>query len=673
MIYIKRLDFQNYRKAGTYSLSFDDSRNGYHMYGIIAANGTGKTTILNAITWCLYEKEYQLKDESTALPIINSKKLNEMNLDESVEVSVKLTIQDEDKEIVFERKIKVIRSQKDNGVPCAILDTRSDFVVTVSDLLSSDSTKSYSNEEGQYYVAEYFENSIHDFFFFDGEKLEEFFTLKKATSIQASVEAIAQISLLDTVMKNSGEIATGLVRKVAKSRPNLKKLEKESDEVYKAWQDNINSKRALEIKKEDAVTQKRNIDVLLRENSSSASLQREKKLLEAETERIRNKQKELYKRKVKFAIKSVTLVKLYPRIIKALKLIDEKGASGDYSVLLSKKQLQNILSDAISHSTNCPLCGSGFGGKQIAYLQDIISRQTVDDDTSYSLRSLKEDLETAKREILAFRKSYTEIEEKEIQLQDILDETEQQYITASEKLSRLGTARNEKGEVIDFSKLESDSRKLEADISTHDQAIGALNAIITNYENKYIRKKNEYEEAVKKENEDADSQKVIDTLHFINNNMSCVKNSITQEVRENLEKITWEIFSKVVKRKGVFGSISIDEAYRLSLYDEYGQEMTGSSCATEYMILAYAYTLAIHEASGHNCPLVIDSPLGRVSGEIRENTADMLLETSRNKQIIMLFTEDEYSEKVRKLFDGKSMMQTIKLSADNKTWEGAEI
>lgn len=673
MIYIKRLDFQNYRKAGTYSLSFDDPQNGYHMHGIIAENGTGKTTILNAITWCLYEKEYQLKDEDRALPIINSKKLNAMSLNEAAEVSVKLTVQDDDKEIVFERKHKVIRSQKDNGAPLAILDTRSDFVVTMSDLSSSDSTKSYPNEAGQYYVAEYFENSIHDFFFFDGEKLEEFFTLKKANSIQASVEAIAQISLLDTVIKNSGEIASTLTRKVSKSRPNLKKLEKECDDAYKAWQENKTSKRTLEIAKEEMVIRKRNIDALLRENSSSASLQREKKLLGEELERIKNEQTELYKKKVKLAVRSMTLIKMYPRIIKALRLIDEKGASGDYSVLLSKKQLQNILSDILNHSVNCPLCGSSFGGNQIAHLQDIISRQTVDDDTAYSLRSLKEDLEAARTEILAFRQHYTEIEEKEIQLQDIYDETERQYVETSEKLIRLGLVRDENGEVIDFSKLESDSRKLESDISSHDQAIGALNTVITNYENEYNQKKNKYEEAVKRENDDADSQKVIDTLHFIINNMARVKNSITKEVRENLEKITWKIFTQVVKRNGVFGSISMDEAYRLSLYDEYGQEMTGSSSETEYMILAYSYTLAIHEASGHNCPLVIDSPLGRVSGEIRENTADMLLETSRHKQIIMLFTGDEYSEKVRKLFEGKAVMRTIRLSADNKTWEGSEI
>lgn len=108
MIKLKRIDFTNYRIAGTYSLSFDDSDNDYHMYGIVAENGTGKTTILNAITWCLYEKEYQLKDADRALPIINSKKLKEMELDSYAYVGVRLTILDEDKEIVFDRKLKCL-------------------------------------------------------------------------------------------------------------------------------------------------------------------------------------------------------------------------------------------------------------------------------------------------------------------------------------------------------------------------------------------------------------------------------------------------------------------------------------------------------------------------------------------------------------------------------------
>lgn len=100
--------------------------------------------------------------------------------------------------------------------------------------------------------------------------------------------------------------------------------------------------------------------------------------------------------------------------------------------------------------------------------------------------------------------------------------------------------------------------------------------------------------------------------------------------------------------------------------------MTGSLSATEQMALAYAFTLAIHQASGKNCPLVIDSPLGRVSDDNRENMAKALLEISKSKQIIMLFTPDEYSASVRSLYEGIADVREIKLNADEKYVEGIE-
>lgn len=191
MIRIKQIDFQNYRIAGTGSLCFGDTDNGYHMHGIIASNGTGKTTILNAITWCLYGEEYQLKDSNTALPIINSKKLHDMKKDESADVVVRLTITDDDKEIVYERRRSIIKIEGDDGVPLPLPAPTFEFVVTESDLSTAESTQSFRNEEAEYRVAEYFENKIHDFFFFDGERLGEFFTTNKENSIQKSVECCA--------------------------------------------------------------------------------------------------------------------------------------------------------------------------------------------------------------------------------------------------------------------------------------------------------------------------------------------------------------------------------------------------------------------------------------------------------------------------------------------------
>ncbi len=673
MIKLKRIDFTNYRIAGTYSLSFDDSDNDYHMYGIVAENGTGKTTILNAITWCLYEKEYQLKDADRALPIINSKKLKEMELDSYAYVGVRLTILDEDKEIVFDRKLKCLRIQNDDGVPAATFDPQSEFTVTVSDLSSSDGTITIPQEERAFYVADYFENSIHDFFFFDGERLEEFFTDKKASSIQASVEAIAQISLLDTTIQNAQKMASSLRREVAKSKPNLKKLEDERDKARKAWQSDLSRIKELESERDEHSAEKKKIDDLLKENAASASLQEQKALLEEKMREIKANQDALYKKRVQFAVRSATLIKFYPRVVSALKLIEEKGESGDYSVYLTRKQLEAILKEAMDHDANCPVCGSGLKMDQLLHIQHIISRQTVNDDMAMTLTRLREDLTAAKNEILSFRTVNHEYDLQEIALQDQFSKAEKEYNKVSEKLAKLGTVKDENGNIIDFSDLELKSRKLDSDIAGINQSIGSTKTLAGIHENTYNTKNAEYEDGVKRENDDAESQAIIDALNLIYEQLTCVKVSLTQEVREKLEEITRKIFMRVIKKKRTFGKISINNDYRLDLYDEYGQLMTGSSCATEYMTLAYAYTLAIHEASGHNCPLVIDYPLGRISGEIRENTADMLLETSRDKQIIMLLTEDEYSEKVQKLFEGKAVMRTIALAEHERSWEETEV
>lgn len=108
------------------------------------------------------------------------------------------------------------------------------------------------------------------------------------------------------------------------------------------------------------------------------------------------------------------------------------------------------------------------------------------------------------------------------------------------------------------------------------------------------------------------------------------------------------------------------------MYDKNHNEMTGSLSATEKMALAYAFTLAIHKTSGKNCPLVIDSPLGRVSDDNRENMAKALLDVSRDKQIIMLFTPDEYSSSVQKLYQSSANVRELKLSSDESFIEGIE-
>ena len=145
-----------------------------------------------------------------------------------------------------------------------------------------------------------------------------------------------------------------------------------------------------------------------------------------------------------------------------------------------------------------------------------------------------------------------------------------------------------------------------------------------------------------------------------------------QQMKNEIQTVTWKYFDEMIWKKNTFGRISINDSYDITVYNRDNIEMTGSLSATEQMALAYAFTLAIHSASGKNCPLVIDSPLGRVSDENRENMALALKDVSREKQIIMLFTPDEYSEQVKRIYDSVADVRELTLSADEKFVEGIE-
>lgn len=163
--------------------------------------------------------------------------------------------------------------------------------------------------------------------------------------------------------------------------------------------------------------------------------------------------------------------------------------------------------------------------------------------------------------------------------------------------------------------------------------------------------------------------KILSTLL---NNFEKVRNNIVAETRKEMQNKTERSFREMIWKKNTFGGISIDDKYKVTIYDKEGRAMTNSVSETEKMALAYAFTLAVHDVSGKNCPLVIDSPLGRVSDENRERMARSLLQVAKDKQIIMLFTPDEYSPAVANLYDRTATVRYLSLSADESHVEGME-
>lgn len=101
---IKEIRIQNFRQYYDIVLEFS-SPSSYDLNYVLAENGIGKTTLLNAITWCLYGKELHitqaLKDKT--LPLLTLKKLREMKVSEEADTIVSITLAESSGDVIFKR------------------------------------------------------------------------------------------------------------------------------------------------------------------------------------------------------------------------------------------------------------------------------------------------------------------------------------------------------------------------------------------------------------------------------------------------------------------------------------------------------------------------------------------------------------------------------------------
>lgn len=103
------------------------------------------------------------------------------------------------------------------------------------------------------------------------------------------------------------------------------------------------------------------------------------------------------------------------------------------------------------------------------------------------------------------------------------------------------------------------------------------------------------------------------------------------------------IFFKLIWKEATFRDVQLSGSYLISLLNVDGLECLGTCSAAERELSVLSFTLALHKKSGFDAPLVIDTPISRISGILRDKFGKVLRDISGEKQIILYLTEDEYS------------------------------
>lgn len=641
------IDIENYRQYKALHISFPE-KSGNDLHVIVASNGVGKTNLLNAINWCLYGDEPHLGDEDDALTICNHLALQEAieNGEKDARVTVVIRATSGDDSIEYRRTCTVTTASMFASVP--------EFTVTVTP--KSGDSEILVGENARDRVNQYTPQKIRQYFFFDGERLYNYFGPKQDTThVKDSIYEIAQINVVTLAHQHLHSIVEAYQKELSGLSPDLSEILTQIEQKEAERQGYLGQVASLRMAVEHSTSEIARLSELI---AGSEHVVEDKTVYERNLAQIEEDEAKCKAIKVKlYALlrEYYVLLMFYKPNLATHGYIEEKFRTGKLPPDINVEMIRQSL-----ELHKCVLCGQTTPAEIEAHLVSILQKFEFSPAASHKLMEIKNDVER----FVVLAKLYRAKKE------ELLDE----YQKAEERIRDL-TAENEKrlvrirasssvDQVADWIEQRDSHRNLipinTNKITSYESQIADLGKDIAILE----------EKKTKAIADVAKSTEVQLELDFATRAMKIVAEieaEIVGEVRSRMEAETMDLFHQLIWRKNTYGRIELDDNYRLKLYHKVTNESCLGSCsAAERELLALAFTIALHRVSGHDSLLFIDTPVGRVSDDNREFFAQKLIEVSVAKQLILAFTPSEYSEEIRKYFTPERIASYYTMKSDNE-------
>ncbi|MEE0940131.1 AAA family ATPase [Methanobrevibacter sp.] len=624
---IKIENFRQYKGPIDLKFSLDKNKNFTIIRG---TNGAGKTNLLNAITWCLYDDELHKPDKVSGGPIYNLITKNKMGPNDEFYVKVELSMLDEyENRVIFRRSLKCYTDKNNVFVE--------DPFGSKFDVFYSDGVNDKPLSNPYIFIEKNMPKDIEGYFFFDGEKLEDYFEENSGSSISKSVSELSQLNLLDLV---SSRLST---RKLDYYN-QIRKLNKDESEVVGSKNEFESKKRKASKDKNDAIAELEIIDGKLK------ALHKEKeqvdhtdaKTLERDLSRLKNREANLdnsinkgKNKKNEYLINSFPLLLSYSAMKYSCELGEDLEEAGFIPPQYKKGFLDSIL-DKNECICGCDLSQDIDARSKIVNLKNNTSELTdVSEEVNVTLRDLKDTMISVQKfnEVRddfndQIRKDKHDLSE----IQSQIEEKELQYNQINHPLIR-----KLEQDIKDFNKKRDEQieKRVNAERDYRD-AVDELDKI--EREERGRRVKDKQIISLKKYNSFCES--AIDILETL-------KNDLTNSIRNKVQKATEEQFKKLMWKDN-FKSISITKSYNVLLKDVTGETVTpGILSAGEKLVLALSFVAALNTISGFELPFIIDTPMGRLDQEMKTNISKTLPEYVKGNQVALLVTGEEYTDSFR--------------------------
>jgi DNA sulfur modification protein DndD len=318
---------------------------------------------------------------------------------------------------------------------------------------------------------------------------------------------------------------------------------------------------------------------------------------------------------------------------------------------------RNYLLEFISNS-KCGICGTSLDDLSKRRISELLSQIDYSTQTTHqlskletSLRYLLEDLDSLGERLTGAK---VELDGTNQDLDDVIDRLHQIDLIVGSYSDK---------ELI---KQKYDNRRNHEILRAENlRVLGNVEAQLTTAQKDLEVKENALNKALKAVNQSEQAKKKQEFLEQVYSVAKAAKYSLLFKTKDSIQELTTKTFLRLIWKKNTYREVVLDENYSLSLKQMNGMESLGSVSAAEGALLALSFTLAIHNASGFSSPLIIDTPIARISDINKDNFAKVLLEISKEKQLILFLTPDEYTPKIQQAFEPSiNTKYYLKLSQD---------
>ncbi len=599
-------------------------------------NDAGKTSFHSAFRFCLYGVEGTTEKHS----LINRTASTESDGKAGVEMS----FEHGDEIFTVERMVEFSQvddedeRQADN-IYRRVLDASGEIVVG----------KSAGTREYQMFINRVLPENVADFFFFDAEELNRF-EESHDEEVREAIETVLGIQEIENSISDLESKRKDYAKKFAEIQSTIEKNQERKEELQEV-QTRIEEisgddgeidqvRREIQEKRESLESVKKEISKLsdtAEKRQRIDEIDEELESLEETLEEKKEKRNELQRKAGPMISQNAATV--------ILDDYDAEGVSGEAEVITS------IL---MGDRSTC-LCGEELTRDHREHLRDRLERLSSEETRQLSeLQDLCEDIDVNVGANLSeyqsidsdVRRLENEIEELEEERESIETEVQQIEEDAEERLSR---RREEIKD--DITSLEGDKEDLNKELGKLEDKEGNLLSRIQSQGGATEREKR--------------FQKLIDVSERSRDAMRDIKEELIERRREEVEEHASETFLELTNRPEQYDGLSITDNYELRV-------LSGGSSRTiqeqkpsegQKQIIAYSFIAGLSRYTTRDAPVVIDTPIGRLDREHKNNLLQHYPKFS--EQVMILYQPNELNEEdLEELSESTSKHYSIEVRDD---------